>query len=221
MLERLKNLPMPRWRTPAVFNRLRTAVESYAAQGTRRLAPYWARGKGWYEKREPREKVLLQIVGVLMGLALIYNLLYLPVVNLRADLADRVDSRKQALVEVRAMMRTHNRLRAELAQTEKRTVPGSDFSLFSVVEQTLTKTVGRDKIGSITPADHPVPGGLTQYTVDVQLSDISLAQVVDALYGVQTLSLPVSVSSLQIREHGQNSRSYDIEMTCMALGKQG
>src|SRR5205807_5543524 len=101
------------------------------------------------------------LVGALMTLALIYNLLYLPVVNMRADLADKVNRRKQALVELRAMMRTHDRLQAELARTEKRTVPGHDFSLFSVVEQTLTKSVGRDKIGSITPADHPLPGGLT------------------------------------------------------------
>lgn len=221
MLERLRNLPIPTWQTPAVFIRLRSTVQPYAEQAAQRLAPYWQRAQGWYEKRAPREKVLLQVVGALLALLLIYNLLYLPLVNLRTDLADKVDSRKRALVEVRAMMRTYDRLRAELAQTEKRTVPGRDFSLFSVVEQTLTKSVGRDKIGSITPADHSVPGGLTQYTVSVQLSGISLAQVVDALYGVQTLSLPVSISSLQIREHAQNSRSYDIEMTCMALGKQG
>ena len=221
MLERLRNLPIPTWHTPAVFIRLRSTAQPYAEQAAQRLAPYWERAHGWYEKRAPREKVLLQVVGALLALLLIYNLLYLPLVNLRGDLADKVDSRKRALVEVRAMMRTHDRLRAELAQTEKRTVPGRDFSLFSVVEQALTKSVGRDKIGSITPADHSVPGGLTQYTVSVQLSGISLAQVVDALYGVQTLSLPVSISSLQIREHAQNSRSYDIEMTCMALGKQG
>src|SRR5437899_9046537 len=136
MLERLKDLPIPSWHTPAVFIGLRTAVKPYAEQAAQQLAPHWERAKGWYEKRAPREKVLLQLVGALMTLALIYNLLYLPVVNMRADLADKVNRRKQALVELRAMMRTHDRLQAELARTEKRTVPGHDFSLFSVVEQT-------------------------------------------------------------------------------------
>src|SRR5579863_4190516 len=178
MFEWIRNLPTPSWQTPAVFGRVEAALAPYIELGRQKLAPHWARGKSWYDKREPREKVLLQILGGFLGLVLLYNLIYLPVTNLRADLANRVASRKQMLIDVRGMMRTYDRLQADLEQTQKRTVPGRDFSLFSVLEQTLTKSVGRDKIGSITPSDHSVPGGLTQYTVDVKLSEISLAQVV-------------------------------------------
>ena len=120
------------------------------------------------------------------------------------------------------MMRNYERLRAELASTQKRTVPGGkDPALFSVLEMTLTNSVGRAKIGSITPAEHPVPGGFQQYTVDVKLSEIALAQIVDTLYSLQTLSVPITISNLQIHQHAPDSHSYDVDLTCMALGKTG
>ena len=62
------------------------------------------------------------------------------------------------------MMRTYQRLRVDLATMRTRTVAASgDFSLFSVVEQALTRAPGKDKIGSITPAEKTIPGGMTQY----------------------------------------------------------
>ncbi len=64
-----------------------------------------------------------------------------------------------------------------------------------------------------------MPGGYQQYTIDLKLSGLSLAQIVDALYGVQTLSVPVTVSNLHIRQRTPDTHSYDVDMTCAALGK--
>jgi type II secretory pathway component PulM len=230
MFEKLKDLSLrrptlPRLELPAGLKLPLERLRALAAEQIRRLeestAPARARARAWYEKREPREKVLLRILGSVFAILLLYSFVYLPITSLRDSLADRISRRQQDLIEVRAMMRSYARLQSELAAAQNRTVPGNDFSLFSVVEVALTKSVGREKIDSITPADHPVPGGLRQYTVEVKLSAISLAQVVDTLYGVQTLAVPVTVSNLQVRGHAQNSHAYDVEMTCMALGKNG
>ena len=125
-------------------------------------------------------------------------------------------------MHVRAMMRSYERLRVELASTQKRTVAGGkDPALFSVLEMILTNSVGRAKIGSITPSEHQVPGGFEQYTVDIKLSEIALSQIVDTLYSLQTLNVPVTISNLQIHQHARDSHSYDVDLTCMALGKTG
>jgi hypothetical protein len=120
---------------------------------------------------------------------------------------------------VRSEMRSYERLKFDLAAAEHRTVPGKDFSLFSIIEQALTRTIGRDRIGSITPSDRPVPGGFVQYTVDLKLTALSLAQIVDTLYGVQTLPMPVTVSNLHIRQTAPGSRAYDVDLTCAALAR--
>jgi type II secretory pathway component PulM len=215
-------ITLPTVKMPAGVVRLEAFLARHLKRLQELLAPARASASAWYEKRAPREKLLLRVLGVIFAVLFLYEAVYTPIVGLREDLAERAAARQQDLLDVRAMMRAYQRLRVELASTEKRTVAGGkDFSLFSVVEQTLTKSVGREKIGSITPGDRAINGGLKQYTVDVKLSGINLVQVVDTLYGVQTLALPVTVSNFQLHEHAQDSHSYDVDMTCMAVGKNG
>ncbi len=187
-----------------------------------RLGPALAALRARYGGLEPREKLLVRIGAVLTALFLAYNLLYRPIISLRDGLHDRIDARQRELITVRRLARNYQRLKLDLAATEKRTVPGAkDFSLFSVLEQMLSKSVGRDKIGSITPADKPVSSQLTEHSVDLKLAGVNLAQIVDVLYGVQTLPVPVTVSSLHIRRGAQDSHSYDVDITCVALTRNG
>jgi type II secretory pathway component PulM len=204
-----------------LFARAESVGSREAARFARLTAPAWSVARAWYSKREPREKLLLRVFGAVLGIVVLYNFIITPIAGLGGGFGDRVVARERQLVEVRSMMRSYDRLKRELAATEKRTVPSKDFSLFSVIEQSLTKTVGRDKIGSITPSDHPVPGGYQQYTIDLKLAGLNLAQIVDVLYGVQTLPMPVTVSNLHVRQRDKDTHSYDVDMTCMALGRNG
>jgi hypothetical protein len=185
----------------------------------RHLAPVYGQARAWYVKREQRERLLLRVLGGIVAAFMLYDFFYVPISGLGGDLTDRIAARQHELVEVRGLMSSYDRLKVALAATEKRTVPGKDFSLFSIIEQTLTKSIGRDRIGSITPSDHPVPGGFQQYTVDLKLTALNLAQIVDTLYGVQTLPMPVTVSNLHIRQTAPGSRAYDVDLTCIALGR--
>jgi type II secretory pathway component PulM len=218
--ERIAQLAAP-W-INAVAERARPVCRNIFARAEEITAPARKTARAWYERREAREKLLLKVLGGILGVFLIYSLIFVPVIDLRDNLKARIVSRQQELVQVRSMMRTWKRLQVDLTDAQKHTVPeGKDFSLFSVVEQTLTSSVGRDKIGSITPVDKPVPGGFIQHSVDLKLAGISLAQIVDTLYRVQTLAVPVTVSNLHIRQRDQDLHSYDVDMTCSALGKNG
>jgi hypothetical protein len=213
---------LPYERAAAVWSRLRSACEPYVARAREVLAPYWQQAVQWYEKREPREKVLLHVLGGIVTLVFIYSAMYLPAREWRDDLAERVATRQRQVIHLRGMMRSYERLRVELASTQKHTIPGGkDPALFSVLEMTLTNSVGRAKIGSITPSEHQVPGGFEQYIVDVKLNEIALPQIVDTLYSLQTLNVPITISNLQIHQHAQDSHSFDVDLTCMALGKTG
>ena len=213
---------LPREWAAAVWSQLRSTCEPYMARVREALAPYWQQAVQWYEKREPREKVLLHVLGGVVTLLFIYNAMYLPARGWRDSLAERVATQQRQVIHLRGMIRNYERLRVELASTQKRTVPGGkDPALFSVLEMTLTNSVGRAKIGSITPSEHQVPGGFEQYIVDVKLNEITLSQIVDTLYSLQTLNVPMAISNLQIHQHAPDSHSFDVDLTCMALGKTG
>jgi type II secretory pathway component PulM len=191
-------------------------------QISERMDPMVSDLRARYQKLEPREKVLVRIAGALLAVFLVYNLVYGPIRNLRESLDSRIAARQKELGEVRRLSQVYSELKLDLAAAEKRTVTtGKDFSLFSVLEASLTKSVGRDKIGSITPADKRISDELMDYEVNVKLNDVNLAQLVDTLYGVKTLTVPVIVSNLNIKKRPQNAHSFDVELTCSAVGKNG
>jgi hypothetical protein len=185
-------------------------------------APASAAARSRYRKLEPRERVLVKIATALVALLLLFELVYLPIQGTLGGLGERIRERQHDAVEVARMMRTYQRLHVDLATMRTRTVAASgNFSLFSVVEQALTRAPGKDKIGSITPAEKTIPGGLKQYTVELKLNALSLPQVIDTLYGLSSLDVPVTVSALHITRRSPDQHSFDVEMTCVALGRNG
>jgi len=208
--------------TDATAARLATICSAWAARVRETLAPRAEATRARYQKLEPRERVLLQIAGALIVLFIVFNFVYLPIQAGIGGLGDRIQERQHDAVEVAHMMRAYQRLHVDLATMRTRTVAASgDFSLFSVVEQALTHAPGKEKIGSITPAEKTIPGGLKQYTVDLKLNSLSLPQIVDTLYGLNSLNIPVTVSTLHITRRSQDQHTFDVEMTCVALGRSG
>ena len=196
-------------------------LRPYLKQAAIRVDPLIAQARGRYQKLEPRERILVQIAAGLVGVFLIYNLIYMPIVDLSSGLQDKIVQRQQDLAEVHQLAATYAQLKANLASAERHTVPlGKDFSLFSVVEASMTKSVGRQKIGSITPgSDRKLADGFTEYSVQLKLDDVNLAQVVDALYGINSLSMTIGVSNIRIQRRTQDTHSYDVDLTCVALAK--
>ncbi|MGA6972537.1 MAG: type II secretion system protein GspM [Candidatus Binatus sp.] len=190
-------------------------------QGAARVDPILGQARGRYQKLEPRERVLVQIAAALIGVFLIYNLVYMPIVDLSSGLEDKIAQRQQDLTDIRRLAGTYAQLKADLAKAEQHTVPlGKDFSLFSVVEASMTKSVGREKIGSITPgSDRKLTDGFTEYSVQLKLDNVNLSQLVDALYDINSLPMPIGVSNIRIQRRTQDTHSYDVDLTCVALAK--
>jgi type II secretory pathway component PulM len=201
--------------------RVMDLIRPYLKLAAERVDPLIAQGRSRYEKLEPRERILVQVAAGLLGIVLLYNLVYSPIVDLSSGLGDKIVQRQRDLAEVRHLAATYAQLKTDLANAEKHTVPlGKDFSLFSIVESSMTKSVGRDKIGSITPgSDRKLSDGFTEYSVVLKLDNVSLGQLVDALYGINSMAMPIGVSNIRIQRRTQDTHSYDVDLTCVALAK--
>jgi len=201
--------------------RMADLLRPYLKQAAARVDPLIAQARSRYQKLEPRERILVKIAGGLVGVFLIYNLIYLPIVDLSSGLQDKIVQRKQELAQVRRLAANYAQLKSDLANAERHTVPlGRDFSLFSVIEASMTKSVGREKIGSIAPGtDRKLTDGFTEYSVQLKLDNVNLAQLVDALYGINSLPMPIGVSTIRIQRRTQDTHSYDVDITCVALAK--
>jgi type II secretory pathway component PulM len=200
---------------------LNDLLRPYFKQARVRLDPLIDQARGRYQKLEPRERVLVRIAAVIFGLFLIYNIIYIPIVDLSSGLEAKIAQRQRDLAEVRRLAVTYAQLKADLVTAEHRTVPrGKDFSLFSVIEGSLTKSVGHEKIGSITPgSDRKLADGFTEYSVQLKLDNVNLAQLVDALYGINSLTMPIGVANIRIQRRSKDTHSYDVDLTCVALAR--
>lgn len=185
------------------------------------LHPAIAQLQARYQKLEPRERTLVKFAGAVVALFFAYTFIYTPISNWRDSLDTTLDARRHDLGEVQHLVENYIQRKKELQEAERNTVPiGKEFSLFSVIEKSLTTTVGHDKIASINPdADRKLSDGFIQYSVDLKLQNVSLGQIVDALYGVKTLTAPVAVSNMHVTRRLQDPHTYDVEMTCIALAK--
>jgi type II secretory pathway component PulM len=201
----------------------RTLGESRRAKLSAMLDTVSRQVRSRYAKLEARERRLLAVAAGLLAVLAAYNFVYLPLQSFSAGLQARIEERRRELGEAHRLVDTYLTRRAELKAAEKKAVlGGADFSLFSVLEGALTHSVGRNKIGSITPAaDRKLSGGFVQHTVQLKLQDVNLAEIVDALYGVRSLSVPVAVSNLRITQRTDQPHSYDVDITCIALAKGG
>ena len=207
------------------FAGLRQRISAYLEPQTRRLRaqvdPYVAQASARYDKLEKRERLLVQIAAGLFALFMLYSLIYSPIADYVEGLDERIATREHDLAGVQRLVDTYATVKADLNAVQHNTVPGGkDFSLFSVVEASFSKSLGHEKIASITPqADRNLPDGLVQYSVQLKLNDVSLAQIVDALYAVRTLPMPVGIGNLRIQRRMQNTHSFDVDLTCVALGR--
>ncbi|MGH7781095.1 MAG: type II secretion system protein GspM [Candidatus Binataceae bacterium] len=199
---------------------IRTRLNPRVADLRGLIDPLIAQGQARYQKLESRERTLLQIGTALVAIFLLYNIIYTPIVDFSSGLDQRIVEREHDLTSVRHLAANYAAVKAELESAEHSTVPrNKDFSLFSVVESSFTKSVGRDKITSITPADDKkLSDGLVQYSVVLKLENVNLKQIVDALYSVRTLPVPVGVANLRIQRRTPDTHSYDVDITCVALG---
>src|SRR5579863_1998821 len=81
------------------IERMNTLVGRASERVGTLIAPAWQIAQGWYSKREQREKVLLRMLGAVLGVIVLYNFIYLPFIGLGEGLGDRVVTRQQQLTE--------------------------------------------------------------------------------------------------------------------------
>ena len=198
-----------------------SAVARYANQALDWISPRYRELRARYYKLEKRERILLQLGAVVLGVLVGYNLIYLSIVSYQDGLEDEIAARQHDLTEVRRMASTYRQVNTEVIALEKNTAPpASDFSLSSTLSTSLNGVVDTDKIAGINPLPNkPVSEQFTQYGADLKLNGVSLAQVVDVLFRIKSIKEPVVVSNLSIRKRAQDPHSYDVDMTCSVLGK--
>src|SRR5216683_3162657 len=102
---------MIRERLEQLRARLVGLIGPYLGVVTKRIDPYLGQVRGRYQKLESRERLLIQIAASLVGVLILYNVAYLPIVGIGVSINDKIEQRQRDLSSIRHLASTYAMLK--------------------------------------------------------------------------------------------------------------
>ena len=163
----------------------------------------------------PREQRFVYTAGIVLGATLLYALVLDPLWQLHADMTTRVAAKERELREVVALRREYLATKAEVERIQSTAGPG--FSPVSFLENLTNNTVGQDKVLAITPVGQERQPGITLETIELKLGGVSLREIVNLLYKIDTTGAMLHPTRLSIKKRFKDPYTFDVLLTTLAI----
>ena len=162
-----------------------------------------------------RERRFVYTGGIVLGGILLYALVVDPLWQMQVDMTARVAAKERELQEVVALSREYLAAKAEVERVQSAAGPG--FSPVSFLENLANNTVGQDKVLAITPVGQERQPGLTLETIELKLGGISLRELVNLLYKIDTTGAMLHPTRLSIKKRFKDPYTFDVLLTTQAI----
>jgi len=174
----------------------------------RALTVFWAR-------LAPREQRFVGAAVTVLSGTLLYLLIVDPLWETHDRLRARVAAKEREVSEVIALSRTYQVLRQEAERSQP--AAGTSISPVAFLESLTSSTVGRDKVSGINPAGRESHAGADPESVELTLSGVSLRELVELLYKIDTASVPLRTIRLSIKKRYKDPYTFDVSLAIVAL----
>lgn len=166
----------------------------------------------------PRERRLVGTAGMMACGVALYLLVIDPVWEWYDRLRARVAAKERELKEVLALRHTYLALRQEVERT--RVLDQTQTSPFAFLEGLATSTVGREKVAALNPTGRETRNGISQETIELQLKGVTLREVVELLYKIESAGVALRTVRLSIKKSYKDPYAFDVALTYIALAPQ-
>lgn len=170
---------------------------------------------GFLARLSPRERQFVEVAATSLCVILLYVLMVDPLWETHLRLRARVAAKERELHEVTSLHVTYENLRREVERA--RPASGTKVSPFVFLEGLATSTLGRDKLAAINPIGHENRDGMDQETIELKLSGVSLREVVELLYKMDTAGATLRCINLSIKKRYKDPYTFDVALTAIAL----
>ncbi len=178
----------------------------------------WRQLFSFYQRLSPRERMLLGLAGGAMLVIGLYALVWEPLAQGRELLGRRIAQKERELSELQEMRVAYLELLRQ-AEASQAVLDKADakFALFPFIEATVSQVVGRERIASMNPQNKDISDAYREDSVELKLTDIELAQLVDMLYRIEKGPHPLRVTRLQLKKRFRDPHKFDITATVAML----
>lgn len=163
----------------------------------------------------PREQRFVYAAGVALGLVLLYLLVVDPLWQMQIDMRARVAAKERELREMVALRQEYLTAKAEVERAQS--TAGPNFSPVAFLEDLTNNTIGQEKVLAITPLTQENQTDVTIETIELKLSGVSLRELVDLLYKIDTTGAMLHPSQLSIKKRYKDPYTFDVLLTTLAI----
>jgi general secretion pathway protein M len=165
-----------------------------------------------------REKKMVALAGAALGVFVLLQLVVFPLVEHRARLQKRVQTREKAVEEMRVLKEQFQRLRQQSgSMASQLTQRQEGFSLFAFLEQNADEAEVKDHIASMKPSESQDGAVLTQSRVEIKLQAVSLQQLLSFLDRSESPENLVGVVKIAIQENTKEEGSLDVTLVMVSV----
>jgi type II secretory pathway component PulM len=163
----------------------------------------------------PRERRFLVAAGAVFGSFLLYLVLIDPLWDVYTRMHSRIVAKEHELEEVIRLGQEYRTLRAEIERAQA--VSETNVSPVAFLEELASKTVGQEKVSAINPAGRETREGVSVETLELRLNGVSLRELVELLYKIDTTGLTLRPTRLSIKKRYKDPYAFDVLLTAQAV----
>ena len=175
------------------------------------MSELWNRLLNAFNGLESRERMLVSIVLVLFGAALLYVAVIGPILRASDAGEERLASADQQLQVMQRLRRDYDDVQGRLVDVEQRIQRGAKSELRTTLESLAQEA--SVKVESMEPQASPAHPKYRETKVEVGLRNVTLAQTVHYLHGIDVAPQALSVKSLRIRTRAEQPDLLDVTFT--------
>jgi type II secretory pathway component PulM len=164
----------------------------------------------WIGGLAPRERLLLGAAAAMLAVALVWLLLVMPLVGAVQQAGLRVETAERNLEVGRRVQGELAALQGNLNAVERRIREGPRGNLFTTLEELAAQSAV--KVESMEPQAAPASDAYRETKVEVQLKQVTLAQVVNFLHKIESAPQPLSVKSLRVRTRSEQRGAEKVDL---------
>ena len=184
-----------------------------------RLAPIASRIRDALARLSPRERTLITLLGCLVLVAFAWLFIIQPYQSAKGRLSRRMTALQTDIAEMKALGARIKQLEGEIGSDKKTTEATKNFSLFSFVDKATTGAVGHESIASMKPTTRQVRDDLSETSVELHLSTVSLAELVQLLDTIEGAREPIYIKRLEIKQRYDDDSRFDAVLVAAAVAK--
>ena len=169
------------------------------------------------DQLEKREKLFL-LVGIIVSLAAIaFYGVYQPYHKALLRLDKKIAAKQLQLKEVRNLQ--YQSLQKQLDHAQKSLSSKGSLSPLAKVEELASNIASREKLSYIRPQPPQTQGDIRVDNLDVKLEKLSLEQVLQLLWQLESPASQMQVKHFRIKQRFDNAAQLDLTMTVSVYGK--